>query len=69
MAGANGSNSDTPMKRVRITLEVDVETGGYEIWYNNVDFPGEDLDYTLMMEVMGKVFMKITSRLGTAGEA
>lgn len=59
----------TPMKKIRIIFDVDVETGDFKIEYKNITYPGESIDYTFLVRIIAKIFNRITARFGVAGEA
>ncbi len=46
------------MKRIRVTFEVDLDTGDYDVTYNNASAPGEPIDLTRTLAVMRKVFFE-----------
>lgn len=45
------------MSKVRVTVELDLKTGDYDIQYNNLSQPGKPLDFTALMQFMHKVFV------------
>jgi len=46
------------MKKIKATIEIDLDTGDYGIQYNNVSEPGKDLDFTLIMKYLRAIFSK-----------
>ncbi len=46
------------MRKVRASVTIDLDSGEYEIIYNNISKPGQEIDYTEMMRYLKAIFAK-----------
>ena len=57
------------MKKIRITVEVDMEDGEYDIWFNNISNPGESMDAFKIQTILRRIFKDWDSKLDCEGSA
>jgi hypothetical protein len=43
------------MKKIRVSIEIDVSTGEYELTWNNLSNPGESIDLYTLIEATRRV--------------
>jgi len=41
--------------KIRVTFEIEPDTGDYEVQYQNVSEPGQSIDLTRVMKIMKRV--------------
>jgi hypothetical protein len=46
------------VKKIRLTIDLDTESGDYEIQYNNISEPGKPLDFSKIMLYLRGLFSK-----------
>lgn len=47
------------MKKIRIEMEVDMETGTYDVRFHNLSNPGEEIDLTRMTKIVSRVLENV----------
>lgn len=54
--------------KARIILDVDTETGDYEMQFRNVSKPGEPMDAGRIMELVRRAFAQVQGRTEVPGD-
>ncbi len=63
------------MRKVRASVTIDLDTGEYELMYNNISKPGEEINYSEMIRYLKAIFAKNEKDVlkdadtGTTGQA
>ena len=50
------------MKKIRIELEIDLDSGNYDARFLNISNPGGDIDMTLVSKLAHRVLDNVTSK-------
>lgn len=54
--------------RVAVTVEVDTETGDYEMVCRNVSHPGDGIDWGIVSEMLRRIFVDVDKRADCPGD-
>ena len=55
--------------QVRITIDLEWETGEYDIVFKSLSDPGSSIDYTTLRKVLNRVFTDLDNKVDCEGEA
>jgi len=55
------------MRKVRATIDVDLDTGEYEVTYNNLSHPGQGIDLTETITMIEQALGMVENTVLTAG--
>jgi len=58
-----------PKGKVRVTVEIDMESGDYDMTFSNLSDPGRPIDLTAVLDVLGLISPDVRDQAEGIGHA
>lgn len=55
--------------KIRVTVDIDMESGDYDMTFSNLDAPGQPIDLTKVLDVLGLLATDVSGQAEGAGHA
>ena len=57
------------MREIRVTIDIDLDSGEYNVSFRNLSNPGEDMQYDKISFYLNKVIKNLDNKIDCEGEA